>query len=294
MTRLLTRRFAFCGLFCACATPATAQISIDLNKLARTAKAATIGEKDELAMGAQLYGPSIDAMGGAYANRAVQAAVRRVAEPLLRTSARTAFGWEVTVIDANEVNAWALPGGKIGINKGLLRYVDNEDELAAVIAHEMGHAEFSHAIKEMRSKALTGMALDTAGQAATARADADSRQVVGLGLQGVNFAVLSLAASGYSRDNEREADRNIATVFGKTGHSVAVGAGFYRTLLEIVPPQTRGRTSLFAGHPQTRERIAELTAGTPAAPPQPRKGPAFTEIKQTFPTRKVYRRNGGA
>jgi predicted Zn-dependent protease len=107
----------------------------------------------------------------------------------------------------------------------------------------------------------------------------------------VDVGIIALAASGYSRENEREADRYIATVFAKTGHSVARGAAFYRTLLELVPPTSRGTTSLFAGHPETRERLAALTSLAPATPPPPRNSPAFAEVKTVFPTRKAYLRS---
>ncbi len=285
----VSRRLMLGGLGAAIATPAAAQFSVDLGSLGRTARAVSINEKDEIAMGAQLYGASIDAMGGAYANRAVQAAVMRVADPILRTSARTAFAWEVTVVDANEVNAWALPGGKIAINKGLLRYVDNEDELAAVIAHEMGHAELAHAAKELRSKALRGFASAAASAAATASSDRDNRVAVGGASLGASAGILQLVASGYSRQHEREADNHIAAVFAKTGHSVTRGAGFYRTLLELVPAGAKGTTSLFAGHPQTRERFAALMA-MPSPATAARPSPAFGEVKAVFPTRKVYLR----
>lgn len=294
---MYTRRFAFCAL-CASgvglglAGQALAQAISNPTQLGVRAKKKdeTVTVKDEAEVGAKLYAKSIDQMGGAYPNRALQSAVQRVAEPILRTTTRSNFAWEVTVIDSSEVNAWCLPGGKMGVNKGLLRYVENEDELAAVIAHEMGHAEFSHMVKEGKDKQMAAMGLAVLSGLATAGSSRNSRVSVGAGAFVVDISILGLAVSGYSRDNEREADRHIATVFAKTGHSVARGAGFYRTLLELIPQNERGATSLFSGHPDTRERLAILAALQQGTPPPPRSSPDFAAVKAVFPTRKAYLR----
>ncbi|MET0295560.1 MAG: M48 family metalloprotease [Phenylobacterium sp.] len=274
----------------AAARPALAQISLDLGGLRRMAQAATINEHDEVEMGRKLFGPFVDAMGGAYQNRKVQDAVAQIAQPVLATSARKAFSWEVAVVDSNEVNAWTLPGGKVGVCKGLLRYVACEDELAAVLAHEMAHAELSHAASAMRGQAFRGLAAGAAAGAATSAADSDQQVGVGAGLASVELALLSLVSSGYSREAEREADRHIPVVFARTGHDLRRGAEFYRTLLQLTDPQNKGRTSLFAGHPQTQARLAELLALAPAEPGPPHDTAAFEAVKAYFPTRKVYQR----
>lgn len=293
---MFTRRFAFCAL-CASgaglglAGSALAQISNPTQLGVRAKKKEeSVTVKDEAEIGPQLYAKSIDAMGGAYPNRAVQSAVQRVAAPIFATTAKSNFAWEVTVIDSSEVNAWCLPGGKMGVNKGLLRYVDNEDELAAVIAHEMGHAELSHLAEESQDKQRNAAIAGFITAAASAGSSRNNRVSVGAGAFTVNIGILAVAAQGYSRTHEREADQHIATVFAKTGHSVARGAGFYKTLLELVPASERGTTSLFAGHPDTRERLAALQALQPGAPPPPRNSPAFAEVKTVFPTRKAYLR----
>ncbi|HSV28374.1 MAG TPA: M48 family metallopeptidase, partial [Candidatus Omnitrophota bacterium] len=220
-----------------------------------------LGEKDELDMGARLYPHLIKASGGAYANKAVQRDMRNFAEPLFRTSLR-AFQWEITVIDDETPNSWVLPTGKMAVNKGLLRYVANEHELAAVIAHEMAHAEKSHAVAEMKGKPL----------------------------ETLDGPMMELVSSGYSLANEQDADRHILTMFQSTGHDPKKATGVFRTLLEIMP--AGGTTSLFNTHAGTRERIAALDAAAQPLPPaaaQPA-NPGYAGIKQTFPTRQVFRR----
>jgi beta-barrel assembly-enhancing protease len=277
--------------------PVHAQFRLDLGKIkdiSRMLKSINFDEDDEIEMGNSLFGSFIQTMGGIYRNSDAQSAVTSIAQRLFETSARKTFGWEVVVVDNNEVNAWALPGGKVGVNKGLLRYVDSEDELAAVIAHEMGHVELSHAAREMRKKAFYSGLSSAAQTAAVAAVDEDARRGTRAGMKAIEMPMMRLVTAGYSRDLETEADMHIVDVFSKTGYNVMRGAGFYQTLLEIVPRKAKGTTSLFAGHPQTTKRLAALReAGADA--PQPGKlfNPDYYALKETFPTRKIYKRTAG-
>lgn len=278
--------------------PARAQFSFDLGKLGdigRMLKGLNLKEKDEMALGADLFGALIKTMGGVYKNRSVQKDLSSIAARLFETSARKAFSWEAVVVDNNEVNAWALPGGKIGVNKGLLRYVDSEDELAAALAHEMGHAEFSHAAKEMKKKAFYA-GLSTAAQAAAVAAadNRSSRIGAGAGMESIALPMLRLVTSGYSRELEYQADSYIVDVFKKVGFDVMRGAKFYETLLDIIPKNAKGTTSLFAGHPQTQKRLEALReAGANAPHADVMFDPNYYTLKQAFPTRKIYKRTAG-
>jgi beta-barrel assembly-enhancing protease len=280
-----------CGLFLA-GSAARAQISVNLGSLkglSRMAKAASLDEKDEVEMGGKLFGPFVDASGGAYRNRAVQQAVARIAEPVFATSQRRALKYEIAVVDSNEVNAWCLPGGKVGVNKGLLRYADSEDEIAAVIAHEMGHAELSHQAKAMRQKAFMA-GLGAAASAAAAASDDDAPIGTGAGMASLDLALYGLITSGYSREAEREADQQIVKAFQRTGHDVARGARIYATLMALAPQKSKWRSSLFAGHPETAERLAALSASASAGAGARPVSDSFVAIKTAFPTRRVAQR----
>ncbi len=269
--------------------------SINAASLINTAQSASqlasLGEDDEIRIGERLYGQMIDTQGGAYRNRKVQAAMDRFADPIIRSSTRTTMPWEVTVIDDNSVNAWALPGGKLGINKGLLRYVANEDELAAVVAHEVGHIQHAHTLSEMRGERGLEMLKDigvTAASTQSGTAGFMTRTMID------NFAphIIDLALTGYSRGNEFEADAFILTSFSKTGHDPRRAPDFFRTLLELIPPSADniGTTSLFSTHPATRERIAALEEKGGAKSGTAR-NPGFADLRRTFPYRQNYLRN---
>ncbi|WP_225767223.1 M48 family metallopeptidase [Inquilinus sp. Marseille-Q2685] len=260
--------------------------------LASDNKAASV---DEAALGEGLYPRLIAQSGGAYSNARVQSAVRSFAEPLFRVS-RRGFRWEITVLDDNSPNAWSLPGGKLGINKGMLRYVAGEAELAAVIAHEMGHAELGHQVAELDGKGFADRLSDFFKEVAQREIDAKVsglREITGPALDAIAPEMGRLITSGYSRGHEREADAYILTVFRATGYDPRQASAVFRTLDSLVPPGTEKTTSLFSTHPDTRERIelldeqaARLPAGGGSA------GSAdFATIKAVFPTRRYYLRN---
>lgn len=256
-----------------------------------------LGEADEIAIGRDLYQPLLRQSGGAYPNRSVQAAIQRFAQPLFQTSGRGGFQWEITVVDDDSVNAWALPAGKLALNKGLLRYVASEHELAAVIAHEMGHAELSHHLQAMRRESFT-RALTAAGRDALAASlRGPGGTLTTSGIDALRGPMHGMIRTGYSREAEREADQHIVTVFRRTGHDPAGAVAFFRTMLELVPAGSDGTTSLFSTHPGTQARIADLERASADAPrasggTRPTAA-AFAEVKESFPTRRNFRRGVG-
>ncbi len=248
-----------------------------------------LGEKDEIQMAETMYGPLIDQSGGAYKNQKAQSSLQRFAEPLFATSARPALPWEITLLNDNEVNAWALPGGKVAINRGLLRHAATEEDLAAVISHEIGHAELSHALAEMRTQKFS-QGLTDIGREAVSASLADRGPAGGLtdmALEQLQGPLLQLITKGYSRSNEGAADGHILSVFQRTGHDPRKASGFFKTLLEITP-ESEQTTSLYSTHPATRERIAAIdeAALRVPAPAQPAANAGWADLKKSFPTRK--------
>jgi len=249
-------------------------------------------EADERQIGSALYGPTIDASGGAYRNPGVQRAMQSFAQPLFRNSTRPNLPWEITVLDDNSVNAWALPSGKVGVNKGLLRYVDSDAELAAVIGHEMGHVEGSHAVNEMNAgrfgSNVTGILRDFgANKAQQATSFAGTGDLAKTAIDQIREPLITLVTSGYSRSHEFAADENILQVFGRTGHDPRRSYTFFERLLVLIPPGTSATTSLYSTHPETQARIdalrtASAKATVAGAPPA---SDAFAQLKRTFPTR---------
>jgi predicted Zn-dependent protease len=253
----------------------------------------TLGEEDEIRLGNALYPRFIDRMGGAYRNRRAQTELRNFSEDILATTGRPNLQWEVTLLNNNTVNAWVLPGGKIGVNKGLLRYTSDEAELAAVLGHEIGHAELSHGLSQLKSESFT-KGLTSLSREALAGAMGGDRLLSDTLIDALEFPLLQMVTTGYSEEREFEADQHLIAVFGNTGHDPSKAANFFRTLLEIMPPSQQATTSLYSTHPGTEERIRRIEAAAsdlPSAQRVARPG-GYAALKRTFPTRRHLRRRG--
>ncbi len=255
-------------------------------------------EADEIALGDGYWERFIDQSGGRYNSRIDQEALVDFAKPVIATTKRAGLPWEIALIDNDTVNAWALPGGKIGVHKGLLRYVASPEELAAVISHEVGHAELSHGVAQIKNKRFTAGMTDIAKQqvveAATKKAGAIGGLVTDTFLTAMEGPIFDMITSGYSQNLEYAADAHIVGVFHTIGYDTGHATDFYNTMLKLVPPNTKATTSLYATHPGTKDRIKRLTdaAKKDKSPMGSNVGhPGWDQLKTSFPTRTHFRLN---
>jgi predicted Zn-dependent protease len=126
--------------------------------------------------------------------------VQGIAQRLVEHATRPEFRWypyTIKVVDSPEVNAFSLPGGPLYLNMGMIELAENEDELAAVIAHEMGHVAARHATERMTTLELSQMAMYVTLAAIGG--------VSPLALEGTRLGYI-LGVLQYSRDMESEAD----------------------------------------------------------------------------------------
>ncbi|MGH9776938.1 MAG: M48 family metallopeptidase [Candidatus Acidiferrales bacterium] len=173
--------------------------------------------------------------------------VNRVAQNLVRNSdARVPF--TVKVIDSEEINAFALPGGFFFVNSGLIMAADEEAELAGVMAHEIAHVTARHATKQATKGQIAQWALIPAiiflpgGWA-------------GYGIyQGINFG-LPLAFLKFTRDAEREADFLGLQYMYKAGYDPTAFITFFEKIREKERKQPGSVPKVFSSHPPTGERV---------------------------------------
>jgi predicted Zn-dependent protease len=253
-------------------------------------------EADEIAMGQGYYERFIDQSGGVYNSQIDQQALRDFAKPVMATTKRSGLPWEIVLIDNDTVNAWALPGGKIGVHKGLIRYVASPEELAAVISHEVGHAELSHGIQQIKNKAFAQGMTDIGKQQVVAAATRKAGQIGGLVtdtfLTAFEGPIFTMITSGYSQGLEYAADGHIVGVFDTIGYDKGHATDFYNTLLKLFPPSTKATTSLYATHPGTKDRIKRLDTAIKKdkTPLGTNVGhPGWDQLKTSFPTRTHFR-----
>ncbi|MGB0681544.1 MAG: M48 family metalloprotease [Magnetovibrionaceae bacterium] len=243
-----------------------------------------LGEENEIQMGNQYYPKYIAQSGGAFDNRNAQEALRAFSAPLIATSQRPQLPWEITLVNDNAVNAWALPGGKMAINAGLVSHAKDPNELASVIAHEIGHAELSHGIQQMRTQAFMS-GVSKAGQVAIAAFAGSAAPLTNQIFGALEGPLFQLVNAGYSREREFEADSHILEVFKVTGNEPAKADDFFRTLMSLYPQNASATTSLFSTHPGTQDRInaieakaAKMSAGSVSSDKN------FAALKEILPT----------
>ncbi|MGE4220196.1 MAG: M48 family metallopeptidase [Alphaproteobacteria bacterium] len=193
----------------------------------------------------------------ASADSAKQAEARQIADRILRALGENPQQWDVQVFASDEVNAFALPGRKIGVYEGMFAVADTPDQMAAVVAHEVSHVEAAHAAQRVNTEVGTQLAAQIAGSAAAAAGVGTPEtvaQIVGVGAQyGVTLP--------YSRNQELEADKLGLRAMARAGYDPRAAVDLWQKMSRQGPrPPTFAST-----HPAPQDRIAALKAEMPAA-----------------------------
>jgi beta-barrel assembly-enhancing protease len=183
------------------------------------------------------------------------------------TDARLA--WEPFLVRDREVNAFALPGGYVGINLGLMAMTATRDELASVLAHEMSHVTQRHiarSISNSKRQSLLSLAAMLAGLVVASRSGSSS-------IDAANAAIVggqALAIQGqlnFSREMEREADRVGFQVMTGAGFSSGGMAAMFEKLEQSSRLNDAGGYPYLRSHPLTSERIGDARARMGTAAP---------------------------
>lgn len=194
-------------------------------------------------------------------NPEINALVQKVGQRIARAAARPDFRWEFQVFQDDEMaNAFCLPGGKIGVFTGILKYTKDEAGMATVLAHESAHAILRHSGERLSQSLLMqlgGIGLNVALQGKSPYLSDAILQAYGLG---ATVGVLL----PYSRTQEYEADRVGLILMAKAGYDPAQALKFWERMLaakkdEPRPPQ------LLSTHPTDADRIREIKRLLPEA-----------------------------
>jgi predicted Zn-dependent protease len=215
-----------------------------------------VSEAQELQIGAENYAPMRQSEGGDFKILPdLTTYVSGIGQKLAAVSDRK-LPYEFVVLNNSVPNAWALPGGKIAVNRGLLTELRSESELAAVLGHEIVHAAARHGAKAQERGTLLqgGLAVATIG-AAVAGAD---ENVAGLVLQGAGLGA-QLVQMKYGRDQELEADQYGMKYMKTAGYdpwgAVTLQESFVRLSSQSGAKSQGFLEGLFASHPPSQERV---------------------------------------
>jgi len=212
-----------------------------------------VSGEQEVAMGLQNYAPMQQSQGGLYdIDPALTEYVRTVGQNLAAVS-DVQLPYEFVVLNNSVPNAWALPGGKIAINRGLLTEIGSEAELAAVLGHEVVHAAARHSAQQM-SRGMLTQGLVVATTIAANDSGYGDLAAMGAGLAG------QLALSSYGRNAELESDKYGMRYMSAAGYDPQGAVSLQETFVRLSEGRDQDWLSgLFASHPPSQERVRENT-----------------------------------
>jgi predicted Zn-dependent protease len=216
----------------------------------------TMSEAQEIELGRKSH-PQILQQYGRFEDEALQQYVNDVGQRIAAKSHRPNLQYTFTVLDSDDVNAFALPGGFVYITRGIMSYLNSEAELAAVLGHEIGHVTARHSVRQQTGATAAGVGAMVVG---ILTGSGDLANVAGM----AGNALIS----GYGRDMELEADGLGAEYLDRIGYEPDAMIDVVRLLknqeiFEVQMARQENRKprvyhGLFASHPDNDTRLQEV------------------------------------
>jgi predicted Zn-dependent protease len=218
-----------------------------------------MSEAEEIALGKQADAEIRQQM-GLYQDNAWQQYVNQVGQRLARASHRPNLPWTFAVVDQQAVNAFALPGGYIYLTRGILPFLRDEAEMAAVLGHEVGHVDARHSASAYSKQVLAG-----GGLAVTGILFPETQPLTGLAGVGLSLVFLK-----HSREAELESDQLGVQYTAQSGWDPQGMPGLLTTLqrLDTASGNTRGVPNWAATHPLPADRVARVQDAVAASKSQ--------------------------
>ncbi len=270
MTRCVRRRGLARPLVLALVLP----VALFVAGCGQLAELNVISTQEELEMGLR-FSQEIEKELKLVSDPVVNAYVDSLGQLLARNSDRSDIPYVIKVVDTDEVNAFAIPGGYLYVNRGLIVTAARECELAGVMGHEIGHVVGRHSAKQMSRQlglsAVTGLILGN-----------DPQQWASLTANVLSAGTLL----HYGREAELEADRYGITEAYRSGIDPEGMVTFFEKLLDMEKREPGAVEKLFSTHPPTGERISTgraLIASLPAKPGLATDSPRFHAIQKRLP-----------
>ena len=216
-----------------------------------------LSDADEIALGRE-FSKEIEREVKLYTDPEVVRYVDELGQILVRHCKRSNIPYYIKVVDTDEVNAFALPGGYLYVNRGLISIAGTESELAGVIAHEIGHVAGRHGAKALTRQLGLEIILGMISGRNPTGVQRVASQLAGVG------GILSMLH--YSRQAEREADALAVVNLREAGYDPGGVTVFFEKLLAINDREPGALASLFATHPPSRERVENTRKQIAALP----------------------------
>ncbi len=202
--------------------------------------------------------------------------VQQLGLSIARTTQRSDLEWRFRIIDSREVNAFALPGGFIYVNRGLIERADQLDELAGVLGHEIGHVVQRHSVRQMEKQTKTGVAVELGCRLT----DLCSSDVARAAIQVGGAALFAR----YSRQDEAEADSVALGFVIDAGIDPRGIPALFKKLIEERRRSPMRIEGFFASHPLEEDRIAATEQDIAALDPS-----VFQGLRQDDPSYQAFK-----
>lgn len=192
-----------------------------------------------------------------YNNTAAAKYINKIGKTLSLNSKtpETFGGYHFAIVDTNEINAFAAPGGFIFVTRGILRLCGSEDAIAAVLAHEIAHIEHKHGINTIKKSRITS-AVTTIGLEGTKHFGNENMQKITQNFgDSINDIMNTLVVNGYSRSYEYDADASALEILKKTGYSQIAMIDMLNKMKIRLKDDRSGFGST---HPSPQERINNI------------------------------------
>lgn len=216
--------------------------------------------KEEIDIGDSVSVEIVGRYGGVWRNIVATQRVNVVGRTLARFATRDRLDWRFGLLNSDAVNAFSAPNGRVFITKGLYKLLENDDELAGVLAHEIAHIDLRHAAKIIAGGQAAGAGGQILGEVASEELGSKygnlpiADQLIEKGV--ADFAK-GLFTNGYGAGREFDAD--------KAGYELAKVTGFasdgLRIALNKVDANTAKAKETFSTHPKTSDRLKKLPGG---------------------------------
>jgi predicted Zn-dependent protease len=193
---------------------------------------------------------------------ALQTKLSRIGTKIADVSGRADDDWEFVVFDKPEVNAFVLPGGKVGFYRGLMDFAISEGEIAAVMGHEIGHVEARHAAERMSQEALVQLGVQLTAAALSEEYGRFADDIAGTLGMGVMYGVVL----PYSRAQELEADELGVRLMAEAAYDPREALGFWQRMVETNKARPQMMEWL-STHPADGKRLEKLRTATSALKP---------------------------
>jgi predicted Zn-dependent protease len=167
-------------------------------------------------------------------------------------------GYHFMVLDTDDINAFGAPSGFVTVSRGLLYCATSEDEVAAILAHEIAHVSLQHGLKAISTARWTAAAVEIAKYAAMNADDYRIREINAVFGDMIGDIVKTMVNAGYSQDLEKEADLEAIRILHDVGYDPE---GLVRVLQRMKPRLRAGGNDFVKTHPSPDTRIGYLRSG---------------------------------